>query len=414
MRPLTVGIALSRDRITTAGWSCPLAARPPGGPDWDDLRAALVELGEHLGLPGPRAAIALLWPLADARVLELPVLGREEYARILARDAARYFPTGRAPQVAAGEPIARRRSPMPVLAAAAQTDLIEAIVRAVAAAGWELSSIVPAEAAWLAGPARGGRRGERAALVIAVDGMVEVLRVDGMGPVGGSVRRFPAALDAVADVVAELSRAGEAVQLLEEPLVAAAVGAARARGPELVPERIVAARRRRTRRVTVRLCVAALALIVAAAGFDAWGASRQLAVVAARRAAIRSAVAGALARQDTLEALAARHAALERVDAEAVRWSEVLADFAGYLPGNAYLVAFRGRADSVGLEGIAQHAAGVFAALQRAPRVAGLRADAPIRQEATRPGAPPVERFAVAARLAGEVAARARDGERKP
>ena len=68
---------------------------------------------------------------------------------------------------------------------------------------------------------------------------------------------------------------------------------------------------------------------------------------------------------------------------------------------DAYLAAFRGRGDSVGLEGVAQRAAGVFTALQRAPRVAGVRADAPIRQEASpRPGAPPVERFTVTARLA--------------
>jgi hypothetical protein len=65
-------------------------------------------------------------------------------------------------------------------------------------------------------------------------------------------------------------------------------------------------------------------------------------------------------------------------------------------------MAFRAHADSIGLEGIAQRAAGVFAALQRAPRVAGVRFDAPIRQEAGRPGMPPVERFAISARLAGD------------
>ncbi|PYR87654.1 MAG: hypothetical protein DMF84_31100, partial [Acidobacteria bacterium] len=92
--------------------------------------------------------------------------------------------------------------------------------------------------------------------------------------------------------------------------------------------------------------------------------------------------------------------ALERADRTAIRWSEVLADFSDYLPRDAYLVAFRGRADSVGVEGLAGHAAGVFAALQHAPRVAGVRADAPIRQEAPRPGRAPVERFAVAVRLA--------------
>jgi len=144
-----------------------------------------------------------------------------------------------------------------------------------------------------------------------------------------------------------------------------------------------------------------LVLVVAASGLDWWGARRDLATVAARRASIRGDVAVALARQDTVDALLARHAGLARADREAQRWSEVLADFSQYLPHDAYLAAFRGRGDSVGLEGVAQRAAAVFAALQRAPHVAGVRADAPIRQEASlRPGALPVERFAVTARLA--------------
>jgi hypothetical protein len=399
MRPAPIGIALAADRIATTTWSRPLAPRPPGAEDWEDLRGALVELRERLapGVPGasrsPGAAIALLPPLAQARVIELPPLRPAEYRRILTRDAARYFPTGRVAQLAAGVPLAAGRSPVPVLAATAASDLIDVIVRAVAAAGWRLDAIVPAAAAWLRGAPR-----PHGILVVPVGATVEVWRVaDG---VPTALRRLPGAPQAVAALVAELAQEGEPRELVHDPLGAAAAGVVRARGPELVPDQMLAARRHRLRYTVTRLAAAAVVLLIAAAGFDWWGAERQLGAIARRRAALGGDVAVALARQDSVEHLVARHATLERAAAAGVRWSEVLADVTDSLPRDAYLIAFRGRGDSVGLEGVAQHAASVFAALARAPRVAGLRADAPIRQEVARGGGPPIERFAVAARLA--------------
>ena len=69
------------------------------------------------------------------------------------------------------------------------------------------------------------------------------------------------------------------------------------------------------------------------------------------------------------------------------------------LPEDAHLTAFRGQADSLWLEGIADRAAGVFEAMQSAPDVLGVRAQAPIRRE-LRDGEVPIERFTLAARLA--------------
>ena len=409
----TIGIALAADRIATVTWSRPLGPRTSGAGEWEDLRAALVELRESLALRAPpRAAIALLPPLAQARLLELPPLRPAEYRRILSRDAARYFPTGDVAQVAAGEPLGDRRprrSPPRVLAAAAASDVIETLVRTVEAAGWQLGTIVPAEVAWLE-----QLRGEVTALVVPAATLVTVLRVDGGVPVALRRVRRPLheAPRVVREVIAELERDGAAVQVLDDALSAAAAGAVSAPGPELLPDRVVVERRRRVNRRVLQLSAAALALLLAAAGLDLWGARRELAAITSRRAAIREEVAAALARQDTLESLVARHAALERAAGSAVRWSEVLADFADYLPRDAHLIAFRGRADSVGLEGIARRAAGVFEALRRAPRVAGVRADAPIRQEAPQSGGPPVERFAVAARLASDAATRHEEPKR--
>ena len=55
-------------------------------------------------------------------------------------------------------------------------------------------------------------------------------------------------------------------------------------------------------------------------------------------------------------------------------------------------------ADSLLLEGIADRAVGVFEAMQAAPDVLGVRAQAPIRRE-LRDGDQPIERFSLAARL---------------
>src|SRR2546428_1540977 len=145
-----VGIALAPDRVATISWSRPLSPRVPGAAEWDDLRLGLIELKEQLGLERPRAFVVLRPPSAQARVVQLPSLTVAEYTRVLSRDAARYFVTGRDPQLAAGQPLESRGSPVRVLAATAPRDLIDAVVTALEASGWHVESIVPAAAAWLA------------------------------------------------------------------------------------------------------------------------------------------------------------------------------------------------------------------------------------------------------------------------
>ncbi|TMA21222.1 MAG: hypothetical protein E6J88_16120 [Deltaproteobacteria bacterium] len=150
------------------------------------MQAALAELRDALKLRAPRAAIALLPPLVHSRLLEFPRLAGVEYARVLTRDAARYFPTGRAAQIAAAEPVGGASGL--VLGAAAASDLIAAVVAATQAAGWRLDTIVPAEAAWLAA-AGAGRRGRAA--VVAVAGDVLAVLQDEAGRLVG-LRRLPA------------------------------------------------------------------------------------------------------------------------------------------------------------------------------------------------------------------------------
>jgi hypothetical protein len=101
--------------------------------------------------------------------------------------------------------------------------------------------------------------------------------------------------------------------------------------------------------------------------------------------------------RDSLAAWAATWDAgtLERTT---VRWSSFLADLGDYLPRDAHVVALRGVRDSIVVEGVAGRAIGVFQALQYVPRVTGVRAETPIRQDIASDGTVR-EQFALSVRL---------------
>ena len=133
--------------------------------------------------------------------------------------------------------------------------------------------------------------------------------------------------------------------------------------------------------------MAAAACLVLAAALDHWGLGRELDAVRARRADIAPALAIAMQTQDSLVALMGTVATGAALAATSPRWSGLLVDLADALPRDAHLVTLRGRGDSVVVEGMARQAAGVFQALQHMPRVARVRAEAPIRQEVASGGA---------------------------
>ena len=80
------------------------------------------------------------------------------------------------------------------------------------------------------------------------------------------------------------------------------------------------------------------------------------------------------------------------------QWTVVLVNVADHLGDDAYLTSFRGRGDSVVVEGIASHAATVFNDLEKTPGLSEVRAAAPVRREAPN-GADATQRFTIAARL---------------
>src|ERR1051325_2255474 len=91
---------------------------------------------------------------------------------------------------------------------------------------------------------------------------------------------------------------------------------------------------------------------------------------------------------------------LQRLTITAPRWSAFLTNVADFLPRDAHLVALRAAGDSAVLEGVAQQAAGVFEALQQMPRLAGVRAGAPIQRDVL-PDGSVREHFAVNTWLSG-------------
>jgi len=340
-----------------------------------DLRRAFAELREAARTKRATVSVALVPPLVEVRHIALPPLREAERHRVLVRDASRYFVGLREPHVVAS-------TPTPVLAAAAPTALIEEIESAVAAVGWLLAVIVPAQVAWaFAGDGY---------LVARLAHTTEVLRIERR-------RLMERRRLRPADVLpAELPDSIE----IEDPVWTAAVHAASAFEPDLCSETRQATRRRQVRRAGSLLASAALVCAIVAAAVDYWGLRRELAAIQERRAGLAPLVAAAMQRRDSLSLLTGNLTTLATLEGTAPRWSSLLVDLAEHLPRDAHVLALRGRGDSVLVEGVAGRAIGVFQNLQQIPHVTGVRAAAPIRQDVASNGTIR-EQFALSARLRG-------------
>jgi hypothetical protein len=370
-----VGVALAGDRL--------VAALPRGRElettDTADLRHVFKELRARSGLARATVAVALVPPLVDVRTLSLPPLTDDERRLILERDARRYFVGLAEPWVVGSRLVGGR-----VVAAAAQAALVTDLEVAVAAAGWSLGAIVPAHAAWAAGVRR--RWPERATgqVTVSLPHATEVLTlVQGHMMERRRLRTSPT---------------HEA--LFANPVCFAARYASSAAGPELVSPAQRMRRMTTARRVARGLWLAATACLVLAVAIDYWGLARALAAVRAKRMTLAPQVTRAMAARDSLGALTGGIATLQRLTITAPRWSAFLTNVADFLPRDAHLVALRAAGDSAVLEGVAQQAAGVFEALQQMPRLAGVRAGAPIQRDVL-PDGSVREHFAVNTWLSG-------------
>jgi hypothetical protein len=141
-------------------------------------------------------------------------------------------------------------------------------------------------------------------------------------------------------------------------------------------------------------------LLLVGAAAQLWDVKRELAAIESKRAEIRPTVAKVAEARAMIDGIQRRVAAIGPIETNATRWSAVLAEVAGHLPRDAYLVTMRGAADSLLVEGLAGRAASTFAALERAPTIGSVQPAGAIRRDVT-PDGVPVERFTIAARLSG-------------
>lgn len=196
----------------------------------------------------------------------------------------------------------------------------------------------------------------------------------------------------------ELSEPTGAVDSAQPAALTAALLAGEA-APVLVPLSVLASSRDRQRRLGARLLAAAAVLVVAAAGIELWGAHRELAALQARRAEIRAQVGPLLETRDSIAAMSERTASIQALAEAAPRWTRALTDIAIMLPFETHLTRLVADGDMIEIEAAGARAGEALQALRAAPSLRDVRMIGLVDRE-LEDGAPAVERFRIAARLA--------------
>ena len=415
-----VGQRGAATRVVTAPFTYDEAAPAPA------LAAALqharAALETQLGATTVAAHlhVALLPPLAEARLLSLPPLRKAEAEAVVRRDAGRYFVGIATPRIVAVHMPPRGVSNAPVIAVAAAATLVEAVRTAVAEAGWRGGvSVAAAQGCWMAAARQGAPE-----VLIAVDsGTAHVLRL-GRGIALGA-RRAPAhdiadIMQAVADLGAgvraravvfadgaqrdvlarELAAAGMHPIGLTATAAEAAARHAHEAPLRLTPLTVLAERRDQEKRLAQRLVIAAVMLLLASAAVELWGARRQLNTVRARRAEIRADVAPLLLLRDSADQLSQRTVELETLVRTTPRWTGALFDIALLLPPEAYVTRLHATGDTLIIDAEGERAGIALQALRSAGTLRNARLLGSIERELA-DGSTTMERFRLMARLAG-------------
>lgn len=374
-----------------------------------ELREAL-ETRTGRSVAGARVHVALLPPLADARVIPFPPMRQTEAEMVLSRDVTRYFLGATRAQVVSvhrlhgGETSEEGRADASsrVFAAAAPLALLEAIPLALREVGWHCESLSAAQGVWLdavsdqAGLARG-------AVVALVGDVTHVLLLQDGRPTGA--RKIPArdtegvlealghgpaealvlAPGAYADVLHRaltpegwrVSRASEGSRTAE------AVTAGRARGGvmELLPPSLKQERRKSRVRAGLGMGIAAVALILASSVMHLWGAHRELRTLQVRRASIQAQVAPALLARDSLHELRDRVQTLRELAALEPLRTRAIVELSALLPEDTYLTAFFASGDTVELEAAGARAAETIQVLRSSGLFRDLRLQGIVERE---------------------------------
>lgn len=399
-----IGLAIAGDRVVarSLGGSDSLSWRrelPAIGDSADSIAAWRDALRDALrslrtaASGAPALRIALLPPLAEVRIEELPTIGGDRLRAAVARDASKYFAVGAEPQVVQVQPAVERvQSAFGAhLVCAASERVVSNVLRAAAESGWTVESLSAAQLAWAEAASSGASaNGTRRKALVSTDDRIDLFEL--AGPRIVQLRRL------------RVGSSGSAIDgvrsLATGPEDAAALAARYAPANDsdsLWPDAVRAERERAQWRAATRLGILAVILLAIAAVVEWMGAGAALRKIAADRAAVAPRVAAALAARDSIQSLDTRRAALERFGSGAPHWSSTLVELSRALPKDASLISFRANGDSVFFVGDAEHAATVFSALGASKAFRGVRADAPIQQQMDN-GVVIAERFTIAAK----------------
>lgn len=447
-RELHVGVALDEGCIVAAlrHWGAApdftraLTPRDEAGDPWPDLATALADLRQACidtsdatsasDDPSRSSAflhVALMPPLAHLRRMELSGLRLAEALQVCRREPSRYLPVpGDAPPLKVEMEGTGWREQPPFTLVAANANLVARIGAAARESGWRVAEIVPAQSAWAASAASLLRHASGTLIVPLVD-RIEIIGVRDRRVAwlrrlpAGSLEYAPLLVSVLEEAHAApacvlgrcqlatdlrvlLARTTNVIDLpgdpasREEPAALAARFAPDAARPMLLPEAEQReAQRTAQRRSTARFAAAA-ALLVASGILAAWGSTRDVEDIAAARARLRPQVTRALAQRDSLSNASARLAALRRAATDAPRWSTLIASLATALPNDAFLLSMHLDADTLRLEGSAEHSVTVFEAMARVPALSAVYPAGPIRQE-VQPDGGVRERFTLSAAI---------------
>jgi hypothetical protein len=424
--------------VTDRAWRAPLDAPPSDGASWPSLVSALTGLARTLGVTSGTLAVSLMPPLTEVRQLELPPMRDDDLQRLLSRNPSRYFVGARAAQIVGASPAGRRArgQPVPVIAAAASARMMAMIHVAAEQTGWSIDAVAPAETAWAAASVAlwPGMARQKFYSLIAHDDRTDLLQIEN-GRLAG-VRRFRAgAADAamIADAIGPSVRisvagsvpprralvsalsalgltttlpSGEWANAAEHGDMLAAHFAGSDVGPVLRTEDNVATRRARARKMTAMTFASAAVLLVAAGLIELWGVHHQLDLVRRQRAQLRPALSSTLIGRTTVEATYRHLAVLNGIERSTPQWAAVIATLSTSIPSDAYLTAIRSRDDSLIVDGLAERAARVFDALEKAPGLTDVKAAAAVRRELQDDGTA-LDHFTIAARVMTNPPARA-------